>query len=90
MACIWNKNSLPARLAGSPVQLSSVPNTSVADAHMVQYFAYIAGYFLRPFIKTTGTAYPKQYFGFFAFGGHFGHGWYLLVISIILLRLSWL
>ena len=26
-ACIWNKNSFPALLAGSPVQLSSVPNT---------------------------------------------------------------
>ena len=25
MACIWNKNSLPARLAGSPVQVSSWP-----------------------------------------------------------------
>src|SRR5688572_15225610 len=28
MACIWNRNSLPARLAGSPVQLSSVPKTA--------------------------------------------------------------
>ena len=26
-ACIWNKNSFPALLAGSPVQLSSLPNT---------------------------------------------------------------
>src|SRR5690554_1835104 len=28
MACIWNKNSFPALLAGSPVQLSSVPRTA--------------------------------------------------------------
>src|SRR5690606_9864277 len=27
-ACIWNRNSFPARLAGSPVQLSSVPKTA--------------------------------------------------------------
>src|SRR5690606_40043000 len=28
MACIWNKNSFPALLAGSPVQASSVPRTA--------------------------------------------------------------
>lgn len=27
-ACIWYKNSLPARFAGSPVQLSSLPKTA--------------------------------------------------------------
>src|SRR5687768_9230153 len=38
IACIWNRNSLPALFAGSPVQLSSVPNTAKDTLALLRIF----------------------------------------------------
>jgi hypothetical protein len=48
---------------------------SIIDTHVLQYFADIARYLLRPLVKAACTSHPKQYLRLFALRGHFGHGW---------------
>src|ERR1700712_4591538 len=42
-----------------------------ADTHMLQYFANVAGYLLRPLIKASRAAHPKKYLRLLAFSYHF-------------------
>jgi hypothetical protein len=56
-----------------------------AYAHMVQYFADIAGNTLRAFVETAGTAYPEEYLRFLALRGHLRHGQYLCFTHILVI-----
>ena len=66
-ACIWNKNSFPARFAGSPVQLSSAPNTakstfallSMRAKAFVIFFALSSKLPAQPTQNNTSGCFPS-------------------------------
>ena len=60
MASCWKTNSLPARRAGSPVQVSPLPSTAYETPGRVQQLGDRLGGLLGPVVVRAGAADPEQ------------------------------
>ena len=90
IACIMKRNSFPARLAGSPVQDSSVPNTAYLTPVLWRIFTNALVIFLARSSKLPAQPTQNKISGVFPGGHHFRHGfhlWGLVTICHISIRL---